>query len=387
MNKSKVEIKIDAVFSFQLSSDIYTIDDRWESVSGGNTYLSVSYLKALQHSKIPFLDFFYVVLYKKQQPVACFYFQKIALRDSLLKQDKFPNQNNQFRSLILKYTNTDLLVCGNFFATGVNGFFFKQSNFEYLVPVVVEKVSTYLKKRQNKVSLLMFKEFWTDKNKELQQKIGKEYGGFQIDVNMILDIHPKWSDFDTYLGDLKTKYRTRVKNIFKKTSDLVGQEFSSEEILHHQHNIDALFGKVLETSDFNVAQPNANFFYQLKINLKEKFLFKGYFYQNKLVAFSVATFNQGYLDANYVGIDYELNKELSIYQRLLYDYVRLAIDKKVKRLRLGRTAEIMKSSLGAIAVPMNLYIKHNNILLHQILKPALSHVKASPYEIRKPFKA
>lgn len=387
MNKNKVEVKIDAIFSFNFSDDITCMSKDWEKVNGANTYLSAPYLKSLQNSNISFLDFIYVILYKNQEPLGCVYFQRVALKDSLLKQEKFPNKISKLRSLVLKYSNTDLLLCGNFFATGVNGFFLKEPDLEPLLPVVVDKLSAYFKKHQNKVSLLMFKEFWIDKNTTLQQRIGEEYGGFQIDVNMILDIDAKWNTFSGYLAAMKTKYRTRAKGILQKTTSLVSKEFVSEDILNHEKSINHLLANVIETSDFNVVQPNAVFFYQLKLALKELVVFKGYFFQDKLVAFSVATFNESYLDANFVGIDYTLNTKIPIYQRLLYDYVNLAIEKKVKRLRLGRTAEIMKSSLGAIPVEMNLYIKHTHVLLHKLLKPTLSQIQPSHYEIRKPFKA
>lgn len=387
MSLNKVEIQIDAVFSFGFSFDITSVVKDWEIVNGDNIYLSVPYLKALQNSKIPFTDFIYVILYKNREPLGVVYFQRVALNNTLLGQEKFPDKiNRKIQSKILQYTKSNLLVCGNFLATGVHGYFFKDTQLEKQLPVIIKKLTLCLKKQNKSVNMVLFKEFWMDENPLLQQEVKKEYEGFQIDVNMILNIHPLWSNFDEYLAFMSTKYRTRAKSTLKKTKELIGREFFSEDILGNKKEIDELFQRVLKTSSFNVIQPNATFFYQLKLALGEQFVFKGYFFHDKLVAFSVATFNHKYLDANYVGIDYDVNNTLPIYQRLLYDYVDLAIKKQVNQLRLGRTAEIMKSSLGAVPVEMNLYIKHTQFLLHKILKPALHNVQPSLFEIRKPFK-
>ncbi|MBK7056554.1 MAG: hypothetical protein IPH52_16205 [Leptospiraceae bacterium] len=45
------------------------------------------------------------------------------------------------------------------------------------------------------------------------------------------------------------------------------------------------------------------------------------------------------MDANYVGIHYELNQEYAIYQRMRYDYIEPAIKRNCGELRFGRTAK------------------------------------------------
>ena len=71
---------------------------------------------------------------------------------------------------------------------------------------------------------------------------------------------------------------------------------------------------------------------------------------------------------------------------MLYDYVELAIEKNCKELRFGRTAEEIKSSIGARPVPMKLFIKHRNPIANRILKTIVGTITPSDYELRKPFK-
>jgi hypothetical protein len=67
--------------------------------------------------------------------------------------------------------------------------------------------------------------------------------------------------------------------------------------------------------------------------------------------------------------------------------VQEAIDKQVTVLRLGRTAELIKSSLGAKPVDMKLYIKHKNVISNQLIKPVIDAISPSAFELRQPFKA
>lgn len=385
--ENPTNIQVSANLSFCYSFGLSKIEQDWSKACGHNTYLSVSYLKALQESAISYAEHLYVVCYQDQQPIGVAYFQRIEVKDTFFSQKKFPHKiNARMRSLILKKMKGNLLLCGNFFATGVNGFYFKETKLSELLPKVVDKLIAHLQQNNQKVNFVMYKEFWMDKNTSFQKFLNKKHERFQIDVNMILSINPSWTSFEDYLNSMTTKYRTRAKVIYKKNNHIVCRDFSALEILQYQLEINELFASVLKTSSFNMVQPNVRSFYELKLALKEAFVFRGYFEQDTMVAFSIACKNLNYIDASYVGIDYSVNNKTPIYQRLLYDYVVLAIENRVEELRLGRTAEIMKSSLGALPVPMNLYAKHTNPWLHAILKPLLVYVQPSTFEIRSPFK-
>lgn len=106
----------------------------------------------------------------------------------------------------------------------------------------------------------------------------------------------------------------------------------------------------------------------------------------KLIGFSSSFIFNSILDANYVGINYEFNNEYALYQRMLYDYIEFAIQRNCSELRFGRTAEEIKSSVGANPVPMKLFIRHRNPIANRILKAIVGTIKPSEHELRKPFK-
>jgi hypothetical protein len=71
---------------------------------------------------------------------------------------------------------------------------------------------------------------------------------------------------------------------------------------------------------------------------------------------------------------------------MLYDFVELAISKKARELRLGRTAEEIKSSIGAEPINMKLYVKHGNKISNKLLKPIIESIAPGEFELRRPFK-
>ena len=127
-------------------------------------------------------------------------------------------------------------------------------------------------------------------------------------------------------------------------------------------------------------------FLELKNNLGNKFIFKGYFLDGVLVGFTSSFFYRDIIDANFVGIDYNINNTYKLYQRMLYDFVNLGIQHEKKVLRLGRTAETSKSAIGALPVEMKLFARHRNLLPSKLLKPLISSIQPDEFELRRPFK-
>ena len=375
--------------SYQFSFAIQDLAKDWSLVQHHNLYLTTPYLTAIENSKIPHLGFLYVVVYQKEVPVGLMYFQSIEITNGFYFQDTFPHEiKKRITTKMLKSLCGNLMVCGNFFATGENGFVIHQEISIEVVYEVVKDLKTTLKQTGTSIGLsfILFKEFWENQQLAIQQTLHKKYHSFEIDVNMVLEMDNTWHTFQEYLSSMTTKYRTRAKSVYKKTVEIKERELSAADIKAAKSSIHNLYVSVVKTASFNMVKFTEENFYQFKKELKDDFVFRGYFLEDTLVAFSTACFTDGCLDANYVGIDYKINESLPLYQRILYDYVQLAITNKVKELRLGRTAELMKSSLGAKPVRMQLYIKHNNKMVNTLMKPLIKKVKPSVYELRSPFK-
>lgn len=148
-----------------------------------------------------------------------------------------------------------------------------------------------------------------------------------------------------------------------------------------------MYKNVSSKADFNLGEFSTETFKDLLVNFPENYKVKAYFLNNKLVGFLSAMINNNNLDAHFVGIDYKYNKEFAIYQRMLYDYVQIAIENRLYRINFGRTASEIKSSVGAVPQDLTIYLRHKSSLSNKILGKLISYIKPTPFRQNKPFKA
>jgi hypothetical protein len=108
---------------------------------------------------------------------------------------------------------------------------------------------------------------------------------------------------------------------------------------------------------------------------------------DELIGFMTAMRCGNVMEAHVIGIDYDTNREHGVYQRILYDYVELAIRLRCARIVYGRTAEEIKSTVGAFPVDLTCSIKHRRIISNTLLSMIINYVKPSVYPQREPYKA
>ena len=135
-----------------------------------------------------------------------------------------------------------------------------------------------------------------------------------------------------------------------------------------------------------MASLTSSYFAEMKQALGDKFSFVGYFQNEKLIGFKTTFILEHETEAHFIGLDYSVNKELDLYQNILYDYVKEAIENSSKKLLLGRTASEIKSTVGAEALELTCYIRHRNPLSNRIIKPFVDYLKPSAWIPRNPFK-
>ena len=284
----------------------------------------------------------------------------------------------------------NVLVCGSVFADGENGFLWDTSITSQEAMEEIDSVTSHLKseeKIKDKASVTLFKDFWPKSSSIAEQLKRFSYRDFMVDVNMVLDIHESWVSFDDYLSSMKTKFRTRAKSVYKKSDHLILKQLNTTQIIDNKERLQELFDNVLEKSDFSFGNLDVSSFIEFSDKLKTEFTITGAYLNEELVGFSTSFLNGDSLEANYVGLDYSFNTKHNVYQRLLYNYVEQAISAKVKDLQLGRTSELIKSSIGALPTNMTLYIKHKSTVSNLLLKPIIQSISPSEFELRKPFKA
>lgn len=378
---------------FSIKDSVHQVDlPKWSALlNNQNKYLSLPYLEALE-SGLPYFDFRYIEVHNEAEDlVGIIYCQIIKITEREISIEALNQKmGGMLPKNLLRSLDVRMLVCGNAFASGENGFLFS-SEYEMedvlnIVSSVVDEINLSEKKDDKKIALTLIKEFWPEHFKDVKGL--KEQGCMEvnIDQNMVLRLNPDWETIKDYLGDLNSKFRTKAKKVYKESAALIIVDFTSENIDQYLSKIDALYQTLVDQTLFSFGRINATTLGNMKAALGEDLVFKGYFLDDKLVGFSTATFLDNALDGNYIGLDYTYNKEYCIYQRMLYDFIEKGIERNVEEIRFGRTAEQIKSGVGAEPVPMLLFAKHRNKITNAILKPFVQNIKPSDFELRQPFK-
>jgi hypothetical protein len=365
----------------------------WTKVlNGKNVYLSLFYLEAIEKSLVHEMAFRYLVFYNENSvPVAIAAVQFLTFVDKEYQErEQLCMVRNQIKNHLVDSTGVKVMTCGSPFSCGENGFLYDNEISEKEAYKNLSKALIQLQKNEKNTlnsSVILLKDFWPSSDSASKILKSDSFREFMIDVNMVMKIDATWKSREDYLQSMVTKFRTKAKSALKKSEQVKKINFQEADIVGYQKEIDALYLAVVEKSDFTFGSLNAETFVCLKRNLKDKFLIQGYFINDQMVGFSSAFICDGVMDANYVGIDYTLNKEYAIYQRMLYDYVSLAIETNCTELRFGRTAEEIKSTVGALPVNMKLFARHRNSVKNSLLKPIVNSISPSSFEQRYPFKA
>jgi len=362
----------------------------WNAVNvTNNLVLSIPYLKILENTLVATLQFQYILFYNNQIPVAIAVTQQITFPTETIQFQQFPCRiSDAIGTKISKNLEIKVLLCGNLFSCGEYGFKYTDHLPAKEAFLLLAKALRKLRKAEQseKPSFILLKEFWPTSLEASTTILAQDYRAFEIDVNMVLPIAPSWNTFEDYLTSMKTKFRTRAKSVFKKSASQTAQDFSVSAMAQHQNEINTLYLSVIQNAAFNIEKLNAHTFQGLKTVLKERFILTGYFLDKTLIGFTTAFVLDDAIAANHIGINSTYNKSHALYERMPYDYAQLAISKKVKTLRLGRTAELIKSSIGAQLIPMKLNVRHGNSISNTLLKPLVEFITSSNYEIRNPFK-
>jgi len=367
--------------------------EHWDAVVGSkNVYLSLDYLKAIEEG-LSFYDFRYLIFYSDENvPIGVAYCQIIKITSADIDTRALVKRmGGMLPQSLINSLDLRILICGNAFASGENGYIFNDEipNEVALgsLNMAIDEIHLNAKKQGQRISITMIKEFWPESFDKMSYLKEKGYSEINIDVNMVLTLKEEWMSFEDYLSALNSKFRTKAKQVCKKSDQLVIEEFTVKTIAEKLDQIDELYNTIVDRANFSFGRLNASTLLEIKRALGKNFFFNGYYLGDRLIGFSTTTAFEDVLDGNFIGLDYDYNQEYAVYQRMLYDFVKHAITIGAKQVKIGRTAEEIKSGVGAVPVEMKFYAKHRNKVKNALLKPFVANLKPSTFELRKPFKA
>ena len=251
----------------------------------------------------------------------------------------------------------------------------------------MEEIAKQEQKKGRRICAMVTKDFYPETVGVADELERFRFKKFQVDHNMVMPVLSEWNSFDDYMDSLNTKFRTKAKAALKRSSNLRVVDASESDILHHAEAMQRLYENVYMKADFRLGKLQSKALAELLKRIPNQFFVRQYFLNDELVGFMTAMRCGNVMEAHVIGIDYDTNREQGVYQRILYDYVELAIRLKCTRIVYGRTAAEIKSTVGAFPVNLTCSIKHRRIISNTLLSMIINYVKPSDYPQRDPFKA
>lgn len=377
--------------SFKIYANTSELPENWNDLAAQNIFLTVDYLKVLESTAPENMTCHFIGIFKNQELVGISISQFLDVNklQSFGERDKCMKAT--VRNFVFKKFSSHVLFIGNNMLTGQNAFSFSEKieTTQALIALreASEELKNIFKKKGYKIHLTTFKDFTKKEIQDFQKAGFQDYYQFSTQPNMILEINENWKSEQDYINALSKKYRDQYKRARKKAEGIEKRKMHLEDILNHEECIYDLYFHVAKNAPFNTFFLAKNHFSTFKRQLKDKFLFYGYFIEGKLIGFNTLIKNGNAMDTYFLGYDESIQREKMLYLNMLYDMIAYSINKGFKEIIFARTALEIKSSVGAKPVKMYGYIEHDNTLLNKNMPRIFDYLEPETiWQERNPFK-
>jgi Acetyltransferase (GNAT) domain len=387
-------VKSDSDLEVKLFNSILDIPIKeWNNLIGAHhQFINPTYLEAIQKAHSESLEVRYVMYYQGNSLIGVAAFQITHFKTN---SDSYQNPLMRFLAKLGAFIRAghvhNILIAGNAFATGEHGFYFlpaiTPSKQAAAIVTAMDMISSEERRRGKKICAMLVKDMYSMSAELCQAFKHYSFSDFNIDHNMIMPIDPEWKSFDDYLKILNTKFRTKAKGAYKKSALVTSIKPSGEWILENCDRMQELYEAVHEKADFRLGKLDLEVLNELlRVNWTD-FEVRTYHLNDQCIGFLTAVICGDRCEAHIVGLDYEFNREHGVYQRMLYDYVNIAIERRCKYLVFGRTAAEIKSTVGAFPVDLTVLMRHRKRISNTLLSLILTYVKPSLFPQRQPYQA
>jgi len=377
--------------SHRIYSSVTQFPENWQELAVDNIFLTKEYLEILEKSVPVNMTCHFIGIFNNSELVGIAVSQFLDLNqlDSFGDRDKCIKSS--IRNIVFKNFCSHVLLLGNNMLTGQNAYSFSnkiaKSELQLELLKAMDTLKEKFKKSGKKVHISSLKDFEAPEIGEFNPQLLKDYFQFSTQPNMVFTILENWKKEQDYIDALSKKYRDQYKRARKKADGIEKRKLGLQEIIALEEEIYELYFHVVQNAPFNTFFLAKNHFRVFKEILKDKFLFYGYFIDNKLIGFNTLIKNGTAMDTYFLGYDDSIQKEKMLYLNMLYDMIAYSINKGFKEIVFARTALEIKSSVGAKPVEVFGFIKHETKLIDRCTKTIFNYLEPkTEWQERNPFK-
>ena len=389
-------------FSFSIMDSINRVNElQWNKhIPESNVLMQLDELKLIESSQQGKMQFRYVFVKKQDLTVGVIYFQVVRFTGKDLL-NYFPDEPagglskfiykvaRTVSEPLIKMVDVKLLVSGNVFMTGENGFYFNQDIDKAQRAALLRKAVNETAKTDAGIRAVLVGDLYEPKSEFDGSFKRCGYSEITVESDMGLKLNPEWITFQDYINALSSKYRVRAKKVFSlcRENGVIRKDLTPAEITLHEDRLFELYEKVISRAEFKLASLSKDFFRLQKDLMGDNYRVYAYFKDDIIVGF-ISLFKLGKrMEVHYTGMEKEVTKQINLYQHMLYDMIEFGIEQKLEKLHFGRTAPEIKSTVGAAPAPMYGYVKHFNPAFNYFMvRTFTARLKPREYVIREPFK-
>ena len=377
--------------TYKIYSSINQLPNSWDSIAYENAFLQTPYLKVLEESAPTNMQCFYIGVFENTELIGVALAQYLNLNKLETFGERDKCIKTYIRNFVFKNFASHALFVGNNMITGQNGYAFnKKIGLEKIGKLLLQcahEITGYFKKQNIKIHIVSFKDFYQQAAVELKKSSFSQMYEFNTQPNMIFELDKNWKINEEYIAAFSKKYRDQYKRAHKKFEGIETRQLSLEDIIADQERIYELYHHVAKNAPFNTFFLAKNHFSTFKKKCGNRFVFVGYFIEEKLIGFHTLLLNGNILETYFLGYDEQIQKERMLYLNMLYNMTKFGIENQFKKIIFGRTALEIKSSIGAEPIVMSGFIYHKNKWINKYFDKIFPKLEPTlVWQQRHPFK-
>jgi len=184
----------------------------------------------------------------------------------------------------------------------------------------------------------------------------------------------KFSSFNEYLSALRSPYRRRINKALKHRNNIGIRKLSSKNFNENHYK---LYLSIMDRTMNPLETLSLKFFTDFDAELYEFLDIE----TKDVIGFIQLKEINDKLCFLFGGFKKEDNFKYDIYYNILLKIIEIGIEKQVKLIEFGQTAEECKLKIGCKEVPKYMYVHHSNPFLNKVIQKLVPLFSYKPYHI------
>lgn len=358
--------------------------DDWRQVTAGQSFFfSPEYLQMLEDAGPDNLEPRYALISDDDGPLAA-----VCMQIVQVGSDRLGAEGEYKLKVPLKQR---ILICGNLLSYGQHGACFAPGvDAAELWPAVAEAI--YRTRRGEKLggqtNVVMVKDL-LPADLAPSASLGKlSYSAVETEPNMVLTLPESVATYADYLASLTSKYRSSIKQQIQKPFEAAGYTIERlDEIEPYADQLQALYLQVHAHAALRPFTLDAGYWPAMARTAGSDFAVHVACKEGQIHGF-IATLKDGDTAIAYhIGFEREAAAQgVPLYLRLLHVALAQALEFGCRRVSFGRTALEPKARLGCQPEPIQVWVRHRQPMLNQVIRPLLGFIQHEEAPEYSPFK-